>query len=90
MVKRAVADLEELQIRKFQIPPNQIEAPDQLSSETSKFNLELQPNAPLAIFWGLQINSEVATERPLSCPGKLSENQNGYQQYCMGGNVTIL
>ena len=30
-----------------QTPPDQIEAPDQLGSEASRFNLELQPNAHL-------------------------------------------
>ena len=30
-----------------QTPPDQIEAPDQLGSEASRFNLELQPNTPL-------------------------------------------
>ena len=33
-----------------QTPPDQIEAPDQLGSEASRFKLELQPNTPLDIY----------------------------------------
>jgi hypothetical protein len=70
MVKRAVADLEELQIRKFQI--------DLQIGLRLQINSALKPpysiwscnrTHPLsfrsAIFWGLQISSGVATERPL-------------------------
>ena len=55
----AVADLEDQKVAKLteQTLPSQIESPDQLSSEASIFNLELQPNAPLRFVFQMPVQA---------------------------------